>query len=462
MRTGRRLLPLVVLFGVLAATAAVALAGTVSWGSAIEVPGIASLNVGGSAGLSSVSCASAGNCSAVGWYTDSAGQQVYVVSEQGGVWGTAIEVPGSAALNTSGAAELGQVSCAGAGGCVAGGGFSDFSDFIGTAFLVEQTNGVWGTAFQVPGLAALDTFKASDVTSVSCASPGDCLVGGDFADASNGLDLDLDYAAFMVSEHGGVWGTPFVVWGNSSVSSVSCAGAGYCVTGGSSGGQAYLVTLSNGHWLFKPKLPGVAALSAGGLSQVTSVSCASPGNCAVGGLYTYGRKGVREHAFLVKETNGKWGKAIAVFGGAAESVSASCAAAGNCIAGGYFAKGGHTQAYVVAERKGKWGSGIRVPGLSALGGARPSSVYALSCASTAGNCAATGYYMDPAGKFQAFVAGEQSGVWGKAVEVPGTAALDAGGTGGVGAAVSCAGTGSCAVGGTYNDGSAYQPFVTTP
>ena len=47
-----------------------------------------------------MSCASAGNCSAGGYYTDGAGhEQAFVVSEVNGTWGTAIEVPGTAALN---------------------------------------------------------------------------------------------------------------------------------------------------------------------------------------------------------------------------------------------------------------------------------------------------------------------------------------------------------------------------
>jgi hypothetical protein len=40
------------------------------WGKAQEVPGTAALNTGRDAEITSVSCASAGNCSAVGDYTD--------------------------------------------------------------------------------------------------------------------------------------------------------------------------------------------------------------------------------------------------------------------------------------------------------------------------------------------------------------------------------------------------------
>jgi hypothetical protein len=52
--------------------------------------------------LSSVSCASAGNCGAGGFYRDAAGiDQAWVVSEKNGTWGKAEEVPGTAALNVA-------------------------------------------------------------------------------------------------------------------------------------------------------------------------------------------------------------------------------------------------------------------------------------------------------------------------------------------------------------------------
>ena len=40
------------------------------WSRAIEVPGLGALSQGGDAGVSSVSCASAGNCAAGGDYFD--------------------------------------------------------------------------------------------------------------------------------------------------------------------------------------------------------------------------------------------------------------------------------------------------------------------------------------------------------------------------------------------------------
>src|SRR6266568_2930940 len=101
------------------AARAVAWAGT--WGTAIEVPGLASLNQGGQAEVRSVSCGAAGNCAAAGGYLDGSGHtQAFVVSEANGTWGKAIEVPGSAALNAGGDASVDSVSCASVGNCAAG------------------------------------------------------------------------------------------------------------------------------------------------------------------------------------------------------------------------------------------------------------------------------------------------------------------------------------------------------
>ena len=93
-----------------------------SWGRAIAVPGLGALNKRGAAEVTSVSCASAGNCAAGGHYADRHGnQQGFVASERNGRWGTAIEVPGLGALNPGGYADVVSVSCGSAGNCAAGG-----------------------------------------------------------------------------------------------------------------------------------------------------------------------------------------------------------------------------------------------------------------------------------------------------------------------------------------------------
>src|SRR5215471_4045852 len=65
----------VLLAGAGPAVAGVPSAGAGGWDKAIEVPGTAALNTGGNAEVSSVSCAAAGGCAAGGDYFDGSGRR---------------------------------------------------------------------------------------------------------------------------------------------------------------------------------------------------------------------------------------------------------------------------------------------------------------------------------------------------------------------------------------------------
>jgi len=239
------------------------------------------------------------------------------------------------------------VSCASVGNCSAGGGLD----------VVSQVNGRWGTAEQVPGLAALNTGLAG-------IDPIEC-------------DFTCDPVAGLLS----------------------CASAGNCSAGGfyddSSGFQAFVVSEVNGKWGTAREVPGTAALNTGGGAGIESVSCASAGNCSAGGLFT--DSSGHQQAFAVSQVNGKWGTAIEVpgtaglnTGGAAQVNSLSCASAGNCSAGGVYGSSG-LQAFVVSQVNGKWGTAIEVPGTAALNTGRDATIFSVSCAS-AGKCSAGGTY----------------------------------------------------------------------
>ena len=97
-----------------------------TWHKAIRVPGMTALTQHIFGTVTSVSCASAGNCSAGGWYTDSADLgQPFVVSEVNGTWHDAVKVPGIAALNQGGDAVINSVSCGSASNCSALGSYTD-------------------------------------------------------------------------------------------------------------------------------------------------------------------------------------------------------------------------------------------------------------------------------------------------------------------------------------------------
>ena len=212
-----------------------------SWGRAEKVPGLAVLNKG-NAGLDSVSCGSAGSCSAGGSYTDGSGHsQPFVVSQHKGRWGRAEKVRGRVALRAVRGASIYLVSCGAAGSCSAGGLYATHSSGRTNtryqAFVVSQHKGSWGRAEKVPGLAALNTGGRATIYSVSCASAGSCSAGGLYATHSSG-----SYQVFVVSQH-------------------------------------------NGTWNHAEEVPGTAALNAGGDAVTSSVSCASAGNRSAVGSY---------------------------------------------------------------------------------------------------------------------------------------------------------------------------------
>ena len=318
-----------------------------------------------------MSCGSLGNCAAGGYYADVAGHQVaFVVSENHGSWGRAMEAPGLAALNR-GDAVIGSVSCARGGGCTAG-GFYTGTRGNSRAFTVSQVRGKWGTATTIPGLAG--------------HSPG----------------------------------------GNSSIVALSCAPANNCGAGGyyvtPSDAQAFVATEEDGRWARAAEVPGLAGLNTSGAAQIVSVSCAAAGNCGAGGYYT-GRSG--QQAFVVSENHGRWGRAeqiagLARFkpGGFAQINSISCASAGNCSAAGSIGYWKVSQPFVVSERNGRWGRAAPVPGLARLheGLAGLSSV---SCASP-GNCSAGGVYGTVFyGRGYALVVRQEHGTWGTAQKLAG-------------------------------------------
>ncbi len=460
----------------LPAGATVPAAGT--WGSAQQVPGLAALSTGSlsygfTSGINALSCGVAGNCAAGGVYVDSADdEQAFVADESGRSWGTAEEVPGLAALSTgvwdgdlfgikSG---INALSCGAAGNCAAGGEYADSADDE-QAFVVDEINGSWATAEEVPGLAALNHGGGADgggasVSSVSCPSAGNCAAVGTYIGSS-------EKQAFVVDETGGIWGTaedvPGLPGGSVTVGSVSCASAGNCATGGSyyaagSGTQAFVVDEVNGSWGTAQQVPGSAALEVdNGAAGVDAVSCPSAGNCTATGTVGHlsaGSLGVVSQAFVVDETAGTWGTAKLlpgtvppIPGGSYETGSAfnsvSCGSAGNCVAVGDIENGGSSTAIMAEESGGSWGTAQQIPGTT------DAWAFSVSCPST-GNCAVGGD-----GASAPFVLDETSGSWGTAQEVSGAADGDL-------IAVSCGSAGNCAAGGTYGEaGSAQLAFVVS-
>jgi len=134
------------------------------------------LNVGGTALTNSVSCASDGNCVVAGHYTDATGRwQPFFAEEKDGTWQDTSTVPGITALDAGHFSDLQSVSCPSAGNCAALGFYTDASG-NGQVFTTDEVNGVWGSAAKLPGPSNQGIF--SPQSTVSCWSAGNCVTGG--------------------------------------------------------------------------------------------------------------------------------------------------------------------------------------------------------------------------------------------------------------------------------------------
>jgi LPXTG-motif cell wall-anchored protein len=109
-----------------------------------------------------------------------------------GVWGQAIPVvfANSVRLINIPNETFLSVSCASAGNCTVAGSFSNRNivSFY-EAFTLTSTNGVWGQATTVVFDSGLQfAVPRAGITSVSCASAGNCTAVGFFANAGQGLE----------------------------------------------------------------------------------------------------------------------------------------------------------------------------------------------------------------------------------------------------------------------------------
>ena len=165
--------------------------------------------------LNSVSCAAPGNCTAVGDYVARGGhQEGLLLTQTDGRWTAAqARLPAGAWRASIGpGVTLKSVSCASAGNCTAVGSyFKGRGGRDAVSLLLTQTDGRWakGVAARLPaGAAHLGAFEGSEpdytqagLGSVSCASPGNCTAVGMHPHNRSG-----DYWGLRVTQSHGRWG----------------------------------------------------------------------------------------------------------------------------------------------------------------------------------------------------------------------------------------------------------------
>ena len=432
MLTAIGCLSLVILATTSSVSSAFSRSSKVQWGPGMEVLGLPTHNYLFGSDLFTVSCASAGNCSAGGNYALNAKRsQAFVVNETNGVWGKAQAVPGFTRRDASENTQVYVISCPSAGNCSAGGSYA-LSKENTLIFVLSEKSGTWGRAIEVPGSARISSGGGGFITAISCPSAENCSAGGILPDVNS----TAISGAFVVNETNGIWGRAIELSGPASfnhsgagVDSLSCGSVGNCSAGGAfpkgtPGGDqpSFVANETNGVWGKAREIPGFSKLNFGG-SELRSISCGAPGNCSAVGQYQL-KSGVTM-AYIVSESKGVWGKALSVPGliklngrHLSSLTTISCASRGSCSAGGSYGNGSHQVAFLVNEKNGVWGTPMLISGLKVLNQGHTSYVQTISCVSK-GNCGASGTYSDSVGNAESFLVNEVNGTWGHAIGVQG-------------------------------------------
>jgi hypothetical protein len=419
--------------------------------------------------LPALSCPSAGNCSAGGSYSEGSGNvQGLILSEVKGVWKTPTRLPPPSHAAADPSLTINSLSCATAGNCAAVGSFED-THRSGQSFVANEVHGRWKRAQEVTlPSGAGSSVQNSELHSVDCWSPGNCSAIGSYVDNTS----PAGYAQGLeINEVRGVWrgarktviptdanADPFV-----DINQVACTHAGNCVAVGSyiskdNATEGLIITESGGTWqnATAAVLPGNA--SAYPSAILSEVTCVSTNNCTAVGTYTDVAgdiEGITEN-----ETHAVWARALAMVmpSGAAANPHAffygygglTCPSIGNCSAGGQYLAGTSSyEGFFVNEVEGTWepATEMALPAGAQMAG-KNGGVVAVSCRS-AGNCSAGAAYLDTASEYQALIVNEVRGRWetGQKITLP-TGNNTVGVDGGVYGLI-CHAKGPCTATGSY-------------
>lgn len=440
-----------------------------------------------------VDCSSVGDCSMASSYYDSNdSERAYLDTEVSGSWTHAVN-PGGVTRGSVQQQILGM-SCGAPGNCLAIGTYTtpaEQASFfeIGTPFISRETGGIWRTAIDVPGLLQLDPARTDFIDGVSCYAANSCTITGMYY-------TDSTFDDWTASEVRGQWTAAVPLPGQSAagltaagfleepIDALSCGSAGNCILGGyffngSTTSRGFDDEEVSGIWGPISAVPGLDALDVGSGSIVSAASCSSPGNCSIGGTYLDGNEAPQ--AFVATESAGTWGNALEApgtgelnAGGGAVSLDVSvgaqvqtidCPSDGNCTAVGWYESAGDaSDLFVDSEVQGDWTTAVPMPGMVQLNaGANLSNDGAaaagLTCFS-AGNCEIAGNYVDSTGNSELFTEDEAAGTFQTATELPIATTAPAGFPDAFSDTVddlSCVSPGNCELAGVFSQGG----FVTS-
>jgi len=448
-----------------------------NWGAGVELSPPANAAEDPEVFLRKVSCPSAGNCTAAGSYDlppaheeEPPRVQGEVLTETDGTWKPAeATMPAGAASNPQ--VEFDALSCPSVGNCTAVGGYRENAEHeLEHGFLLDESKGVWEPAVEASLPGGASSIQVV-FTGLSCPSAENCTAVGNVNDGIG------RWQGFVLSETNGTWGTAFepslpagapanpeVYMGGVSCASVeNCTAVGYYGESVEHAPKRGLVlTETAGTWgTGMNAIPPAGAVS----DSLDGVSCPSAESCTAVGDYENG-SGDTE-GLMLSETAGTWGTGVraAVPAGARVEPDANvkevqCHSAGSCTAVGSYITS-NSEAYegvLLTETSGVWGAGVQAP-LPANADSEQQNFNggSLSCPA-AGDCSYAGHYKINEFDWHGLLLTENNGAWGPGIE----ATLPANANGDPGAflsSVSCTAPGRCIAVGSYNadNGGEYAP-----
>jgi outer membrane protein OmpA-like peptidoglycan-associated protein len=258
--------------------------------------------------LTSIDCVDVMDCSAVGYEVTSSTYYPISISEIGGVWSPLdmTSTPNSESVFTG-------VSCWSVGNCTAVGG-----GVFGEGPIYEsEIDGTWEGGLDMPS-----SLPGVFLTSVSCPDALDCTATGH----------DENDLPIAIGDVAGTWGdeTALPLPGDvyASLNGVSCATAVDCVAVGSDdeSNEPVEFTEIGGNWSAGVDLP-----TPGVNGVFNSVSCTSPGNCSAVGSDATANEPSSDF-----EVAGSWlpGTDYVAPGGSGFFAGVSCVLVASCVAVG--------------------------------------------------------------------------------------------------------------------------------
>lgn len=201
--------------------------------------------------LTSVSCPEPGSCVAAGHYLDTQGsEQGMLLSLTNGTWSSQeASLPADAAQDPH--AQLSSVACTSAGNCMAVGSYTDNS---GTArgLVLTMSRGSWAPALTASVPTDADTSGSAGIDEIACQSQSGSCVAVGFYDGKNGTQNGL-----ILTEIGGTWAAGFAAAlppsadtaGKASLNAVACPTSGSCTAAGTftnseKQGRPFVVTIA--------------------------------------------------------------------------------------------------------------------------------------------------------------------------------------------------------------------------